>query len=690
MPSVKNKQPNSLFELCSDLVLKYMHHVVWRQLDPPRKDCHGCFKPTELDLQCSLPPRKKLVVRDPKIFRKNLAEIRKYLSSNLVIPVHQSLTNSCQKFVSENRLKYGDVVLYLAFQDKNSRALEVTAKQIIFKKWKVRERMCLIRTLVMSKKLVRLFLPGKIDDEMLQHIAGHCHNLEELDISMSYITDKGLLAICGVVVEDVRDDSTDHLLDVWKEKLDESPEEETEETELAAGSGTGRRKRKAAMKASRILDIKKNCSIGFLRKLAIGQTVSKELEESFSLLASKMKPYISKRLQQGETSSALPWKPDRAHLYTFNSSLGCPRLKYLDLTRTNYPKRSLDVSGKMIITLGITRDAVLASLILLEQLCVLKWADLGEILQLYEMVVKELTENTELLELRLNSVMDTSTTLDKLQVTQRICPDIHKLDISMFNFSFAEEDFVLGAQRGSGGGRVKDKNHWLTQACNIIFNLKDLKDLEVEFMDDSQGFTSCIRNVGGNLTRLCLNKMISISFNSMTAIKSHCVSLQVLELFVDNITTSDNSLTLEQAITEAAPAPLLSLQSLKLGGKIYSGSVLRFLISGCPRLRMLCYTPYSYQDGNINDAFIEQLFFQHPCPELEAFCFEKCFLSEQTFFHLLNILPAIKYIGNMSEWTIDRRARLGIRAFIKGNNIDVDVDSIHGYESDFLSLYDVD
>ena len=122
--------------------------------------------------------------------------------------------------------------------------------------------------------------------------------------------------------------------------------------------------------------------------------------------------------------------------------------------------------------------------------------------------------------------------------------------------------------------------------------------------------------------------MISISLNSITAIKTHCVSLQVLELFVDNITTLDNSLTLEQALSEAAPSPQDSLQSLKLGGKIYSGSVLRYLISGCSRLRMLCYTPYSYQDGNINDAFIEQLFLQHPCLELEAFCFEKCFLSE--------------------------------------------------------------
>ena len=449
MPSLTHKQPDSLFRLCEDFVLKYMHHVVWRQLDPPRKDCHGCFRPTEFTLQSSIPPRRKVVVKDPKIFRRNLSEIRKYLSENLVIPVHQSLSAACQKFVSENRLKYGDVILYLAFKDSNSRSLELTAKHIIFKKWKVRERMCLIRTLMISKKLVKLSLPGKIDDDMLTHIARHCHNLEELDISTSYITDKGLMAVCGVVVEDVKDDTTEDLLDVWKENLDESQEDDQEDQDVAGGSGGGRRKRKAAMEAmSRVPEIKKN-SIGFLRKLAIGQTVSKELEENFSLLAGKMKPYIDKRLKRSEAGAgSQPWRPSRGHLYRFNSGLGCPRLKYLDLTRTNYPKRSLDVSGKMIITLGITRDAVLASLILLEQLCVLKWADLGEILQRYEMVVKELTDETELLQLKINSVMDTSTTLDKLQVTHRLCPYIHKLDISMFNFSFAEEDFVLGAQRG--------------------------------------------------------------------------------------------------------------------------------------------------------------------------------------------------------------------------------------------------
>jgi len=298
--------------------MKYMHHVVWRQLDPPSSDCHGCFKPTEFSINCSLPIKKK-VVKDPKIFRKNLQEIRKYFSENLVIPVHQSLSSYCQKFVSENRLKYGDVIMYLALQDSNSRSLELTAKQIIFKKWKVRERMSLIRTLVISKKLVKLSLPGKIDDEMLKHIGRHCRNLEELDISTSYITDKGLMAICGVWVEDVKEESNeDLLLDVLKENLSENDTDLDEEA--ATASGSGRRKRKAAIEAkTRVLDMKKN-SIGYLRKLAIGQTVSKELEESFSLLASKMKPYIDKRLQQGDGRS-LPWRPTRGHLYKFNSEL---------------------------------------------------------------------------------------------------------------------------------------------------------------------------------------------------------------------------------------------------------------------------------------------------------------------------------------------------------------------------------
>ena len=35
-------------------------------------------------------------------------------------------------------------------------------------------------------------------------------------------------------------------------------------------------------------------------------------------------------------------------------------------------------------------------------------------------------------------------TLDKLEVTRRLCPRISKLDISMFNFSFDEQEFLIG------------------------------------------------------------------------------------------------------------------------------------------------------------------------------------------------------------------------------------------------------
>ena len=38
----------------------------------------------------------------------------------------------------------------------------------------------------------------------------------------------------------------------------------------------------------------------------------------------------------------------------------------------------------------------------------------------------------------------------------------------------------------------------------------------------------------------------------------------------------------------------------------------------------------------------------------------------------------------MGEWTIDRRAKLGLKAFIKGNNINVDIDSFnYGQDCDF-------
>ena len=182
-----------------------------------------------------------------------------------------------------------------------------------------------------------------------------------------------------------------------------------------------------------------------------------------------------------------------------------------------------------------------------------------------------------------------------------------------------------------------------------------------------------LRLHGPNLTRLCLNKMISISVSTLASIKTHCTSLAVLELHVDKITSETESLG--QALEAAEITPMPCLKSLKVGGSVNSGDVLSFLVSGCPSLQILCFTPFTYQ-GDINDDFIVNLFRRYPCPELEVFCFEKCILSEQTFFHLLEKMSKIRFIGNMGEWTMDRRARLAIRAFIKGNNINIDIESL--------------
>ena len=140
------------------------------------------------------------------MFRRNLAEIRSYLRENLVGPVHDDLAKCCQKFVSENRLKYGDVLLYLIFIDKDSTSLVMAAKQVVYKKWKVRERMCLVRTLRQSTKLTKLGVPGVVNDALLFVIAQNCRLLEDLDISTSYISDKGVLALCGVIAKDIADD----------------------------------------------------------------------------------------------------------------------------------------------------------------------------------------------------------------------------------------------------------------------------------------------------------------------------------------------------------------------------------------------------------------------------------------------------------------------------------------------------
>ena len=102
---------------------------------------------------------------------------------------------------------------------------------------------------------------------------------------------------------------------------------------------------------------------------------------------------------------------------------------------------------------------------------------------------------------------------------------------------------------------------------------------------------------------------------------------------------------------------------------------MKYLVTGCPSLKKLCCIFFNYRIIKCN-CFIKDLMDINPLQDLEVFCFERCFLNESTFFYLINKLPKIKYIGNMEEWTMDKRARARVNTFVKDNNIDVDVTSL--------------
>ena len=84
------------------------------------------------------------------------------------------MSSACATVVFQYRLKYGDVILSLIFQDCYSQTLDMTAKHLVFRKWSLREEKSLQRTLMMSTNLVKLSLPGKCDDKLLILIVANC------------------------------------------------------------------------------------------------------------------------------------------------------------------------------------------------------------------------------------------------------------------------------------------------------------------------------------------------------------------------------------------------------------------------------------------------------------------------------------------------------------------------------------
>jgi len=664
--SQQTKTVPSLTRCCHSVILRYTHHVIWRRVDPPNPCFSLCYRPADLKMPCPLPDVVDKEQKDPELFRRQMLVLRRYFSDHLVRPVHEALAAAAVNFVFENRLKGGDVLLSLVFNDKHSRSLQISAKHIVYRKWSLRENRTLHRIIGASHKLTKVILPGKGDDRILAIVAENCPALEELDVSNSFITDKGLLSICGVTVTEVA---------ARKRGFEEVEEEEQERGEV--DRRTGKFVRAAAARAKVKLDRVRD-DPSFMVDLATGRGAASLLRHKFSSLTARMKPYMDARSSSlpsaascsSASCSALShsWNPQPGRQYTF-SGKGCRQLKMLDINRTNYPKRTIDASGEVIVDLGLTRDSVLCAAILLQELRVLRWTELGEILQLLEMVYGE--AGIQPPKLNLTFLCDNRLTIDKLEVAKRICPKIKKLDISMFNFSFDDQDEATAAE--------------LSKSSAMYFEFEELRDLEVQYLDDSKTFRTSIESMSANLTRICLNKMMSISFETLSAIKINCGCLNTLEVYVDNIFVVNRQMTLDQAAQETFNPPWPSLKSLKLGGMMTTGSVLKYLLEGCLNIRVLCYSLYEDQEHLVTDAYVQQLLLLNPMPALVAFYFEKCVLTEESFFLLVHRLPSLRFLGILSEWGLDRKGRLAIESYIRGNNLALDVSSVldgSGYRLD--------
>ena len=548
----KSKQVSKLSKQCQQFILKFVHNIVWRDLDPPNPRCSDAFKPKVFKLDCQLPQPRLSEEKNSQEFRRKLGIIKNYFSENLVRPVYDKLTVKANKFVTENLLEYGDIILQLIFQDDLSKSLEVTAKHIVYRRWSIREERTLQRYLkTSSRNIVRLSLPGKVDDKILSLIAGNCGLLEELDASSSYMTDSGLLALCGVEVSQVEED----LAGQTSRPLERGQ----------VDAETGKFVRAAASRAKR--SIRTICANhqqnSFLQELAQGSAALEVMQANFPLLAGKVAPLITKR---GQETFQHSWTVGDGLQYSFTDS-GCRRLRRLDLWSTSFPKKMITRYGD-ILTVGVSQDAVLAALILLPRLLCLKRNDLGDILQLYHFVHE--VNSSPPPSLALTFFSESRLTLDKLAVARKICTSISSLDISMFNFSFVNSDVTNTSE-------VLNK---FSESSKLLFEFERLKDLEIQYMDDNTIFHNCLKTSASKLTRLCLNKMISISFETLSAIKTFCENLTILDIYVDQVFTFREQTPLEQVIAETPNTPWPSIKSLKLGGSIPTGELLKFLVHG--------------------------------------------------------------------------------------------------------------
>ena len=441
----KLKQPPRLSSLCQEYIVKYMHHVVWRQLDPPKNHHHDCIYQEECHIQCPKLPNRKSCPTSIKELRQNLAEIRTFLGDNLSRQACWDLSKFCGIFMQKNKMKYVDVLLYLIFQDKYSTSLELTSSHIICRRWKSRERSVLNRTLCEGKRLVKLSLPGQVNDSLLFVIAQNCHLLEDLNISHSEISKKGLLSLGGVVVKysvgQMKANNINYCTQDGKETLPTFND----------------------LKMLR----KNRDTIPFV-----------DIGENF-LLSSKTIPFLVKRLKM-PGAEKLCWTSGR-HLYKYKENFGCPKLHRLDIEGTNNPLGEMFWDSALV-----TGASALALLILLEHLTELKWSNLGDIVHSYQKLVQEFFDDDvgDEPKLKLKSFLDISTNMENyhnligynlnlanLPSVVEYCPNVSKVDLWGNNLSNSEKQF------------------WLDN----IFEMQHLEDFEAHFLDNCWGLELKIR-----------------------------------------------------------------------------------------------------------------------------------------------------------------------------------------------------
>ena len=145
-------------------------------------------------------------------------------------------------------------------------------------------------------------------------------------------------------------------------------------------------------------------------------------------------------------------------------------------------------------------------------------------------------------------------------------------------------------------------------------------------------------------------------------------------LHVDQFSTGNNLTSLKEKIAAIPKESWTSLKCLKLGGHFPSGDVILFLLNGCDSIQTFSLSLFESLSEVFHDDLLEQMLIINPFKDLTTFHVKKCNLTNRSFFLLINSLPHLRLVGDLSEWFgLDRRSKLCIAEFVKLNNLALDI-----------------